>query len=113
MLSYRPGAAERLGRWARRQAAPLYLGAIGLVALALYALAGAVASRSAGVPWYQTLSPGALIIAILAFAPPALIAASSLVDRVITEFSAPNRLLKLEFEDAIPAEYQTLVAVPR
>ncbi len=112
MLSYRPGAAERLGRWARRQAAPLYLGAIGLVALALYALAGAVASLSAGVPWYQTLSPGALIIAILAFAPPALIAASSLVDRVITEFSAPNRLPKLEFEDAIPAEYQTLVAVP-
>jgi len=112
MLSYRPGLGERVRRWARRQAAPLYLSAIALVAVALYALSGLAVSLAAGVPWHQALSPGALIIAILALIPPVLIAAGSLVDRVITEVSAPDRLPKLEFEEAIPAEYQTLVAVP-
>ncbi|MHB1318949.1 MAG: glycosyltransferase family protein, partial [Anaerolineae bacterium] len=111
-INYSPDAAERIRRWTRRHASPLYLTSIAAVAAVIYVIAALLTTAANGSPWYRALPVTGLVVAILALIPPTLIAASSLVDRVVTSRSSPDRLPKLEFVDEIPLEHQTLVAVP-
>ena len=104
-LGYRPGMRVRLRRWLGEHALWGYLGSISL--LTLLALAG-LASLTFGLGG-TTLQAGALLAIGLV---PAVGVAVGLVHTVVPRLVPPHRLLKMEFQDGIPGECATLVAIP-
>ena len=104
-VGYAPSWLRRLGRFLLAHAAPVYLGAVALLtgavglALCLYA-----ARHGAGT------SRLLLLIAVAAI--PASSLALSLVNFLVAHTARPQVLPKLDFEDGIPADARTVVAVP-
>ena len=104
-LRYRPSLKERLSRSVRRQATAAYLGGI-----ALPSCFGALAVSSVvhfyGYPTWATGLTG--LIALL----PASELAIGLVNFLVTSSFKPRQLPKLQFQQQIPAAFQTLVVMP-
>ena len=104
-LHYSPPAATRLRRWLGAHALWGYLGSIFL--LTLLGLAGlGVATLTLGGTTLQAA------VALLIGFVPAVTVAVGLVHSVVPRLVAPHRLLKMEFQDGIPGECTTLVAIP-
>ncbi len=111
----RPGLEEGLGcratrrvrlrRRARNHPAPVYLVSIATLTLAGL-LGGLLAVRAAGGSTRQTLAVGLLLLV------PALTVSVGLVNWIITLTFPPRVLPKMDFEEAIPAEFKALVVVP-
>ncbi len=111
----RPELEEKLGlqvagpvRWARWPAGrpvPLYLGAIGLLAL-LIAAAAVRFSTAAGGGLAQAV--GAALLSLI----PAVTIAVELVNRWVTRLVPPRILPKLDFSEGIPDRFRTIVVVP-
>jgi cyclic beta-1,2-glucan synthetase len=104
-LGYRSGARERCIRACRARAAPVYLGAISLLTLALAALP-VIASIEADATW-----AGLLLLGLLSLLPASDVAIA-LTHRVITKVFGPRTLPRLALRDGIPASLRTFVVMP-
>ncbi|MGE3471611.1 MAG: glucoamylase family protein, partial [Vicinamibacterales bacterium] len=104
-LAYRPGPAQRLGRFLLRHAPAVYLGAVTSGTVTLATLAAAYARAAGAGPWGQALT------AVLALLP-----ASDLVVAVVhyaaTRAIPPRRLPRLDFSSGVPETARTMVVVP-
>ena len=104
-LAYLPALRMRLGRWLGEHALWGYLGGIfTLTLLGLAGLAGLTFTLGGTV-----LQAGVLLLIGLV---PAISVAVGLVHAVVPRLVPPHRLLKMEFQDGIPRECTTLVAIP-
>jgi cyclic beta-1,2-glucan synthetase len=92
-------------RLGRQLAAPLYLGAITAITIAL------VASGVAYAAWFSA-SLAALIVTVLLLVIPMSEVGVSLVQRLALWMVAPQRLLRLDFLGGVPPEARTMVIVP-
>ena len=102
---YRPVRRLALRRWFLAHPTPLYLASMGLLTFLLtLAFASYVASTDDNV--LQILAVG-----LLTFLPASAIA-STLVNWAVTSSVAPRLLPRLDFEQGIPTEYQTMVVIP-
>jgi cyclic beta-1,2-glucan synthetase len=114
-LAYRPKWSERVRRFVRRHAAPLYLGSIGVVTLALIALillpfvterVGPLLVWTADLTLTQWLFATALLLI------PASEFAIALVQRVVHVLVKPERLQRFELLGGVPEESKTIVVIP-
>ncbi len=104
-LGYAPPAGERLRRWLEVHALWGYLGSIVLLTgLGLGALA-ALTSAWGGTGLQIGL---ALLLGLI----PAVSVAVGLVHSIVPRLVSPRLLLKMEFQEGIPSECTTLVAIP-
>ncbi|MBZ5586975.1 MAG: carbohydrate-binding protein [Acidobacteriia bacterium] len=103
-MSYRPGLAQRLRRWAFAHATAGYLGGIGLLTglgvLGAYAYAGAAGTAG--------MATAAALLALL----PASELAVLLVQRIVAWLVPPRRLPRLDLGEGIPENARTMVVVP-
>jgi len=104
-LDYHPPATTRVRRWLEGHAIWVYLGSIGLLALLLEIGVGGFTAESGGA----LLQVGAA--SLLAFVP-AMTISVSLVHSLIPRLVPPRLLPKMEFQEGIPRECSTLVAIP-
>src|SRR5512140_1533502 len=104
-LGYHLTSPERVRRWAMSHPTFVYLGSIWL--LTLLALgAGLSYALRAGGTLLQT------VVAVLLLLVPALSASVSLINWLVTLLVPPRVLPKMDFEEGIPEDCQTLVVVP-
>ena len=98
----RPSLATRIGRTGRRIPLTLYLGAILIVSLAVTVGGLSFVATSGWLAWAMggLLFVGATHLSV------------GLVNWLVTLWVRPHRLPRLDFSRGIPAEYNTLVAVP-
>jgi cyclic beta-1,2-glucan synthetase len=102
---YRHTVPEIVSRFARRHAAPVYLGGISLVTVLLLAsivLYLRALPLCALDPWL------AIVLALISASELAV----SLVNLCVTALMSPRALPKLDFRAGIPAECRTFVVVP-
>ncbi len=104
-LRFIPPAGVRLRRWLEGHVLWIYLGSI--LALTLLGL-GAVAAVT--IAWGGSLAQIALVL-LLGVVPAAGVAVG-LVHSVVPRLVPPHLLPKMEFQDGIPHECTTLVAIP-
>jgi cyclic beta-1,2-glucan synthetase len=104
-LGYSPVFGVRLRRWFSRHALSVYLGSILL--LTLIGL-GAIAALT--VAWGGSLLLTAL--AVVSGGVPAISVAVGLVHSIVPRLVSPHLLPKMDFQDGVPRECTTLVAVP-
>ncbi len=105
-LHEQPGTAW--AAWARRNALPLYLGAL---ALGLGATAWSVLSPGAGAG--QVGAPGGLaILGALLMLLPLSEAVVAVINRLISESARPRHLPRLALADGIPPEHRVMVVIP-
>jgi cyclic beta-1,2-glucan synthetase len=95
----------RIARAMRRRAAALYLGAVTLGTAVLAAAAGGAVSRAGG-------DVVAVVAAVLLSLVPASAVAVGLLHAALTTFVRPRLLPRMDYEDGIPADRRTVVAVP-
>ncbi|MBL7066162.1 MAG: hypothetical protein ISS49_18450, partial [Anaerolineae bacterium] len=104
-LGYRPPRGARLSRWLFGHPTPVYLGTITLLTLVILL----------GLVWYALVAGGTLVQLIgagLLVLLPATAVAVSLVNWFITHTVPPRVLPRMDFQEAIPAEYRTMVVIP-
>ena len=104
-IGYRVPVSARVRRWALNHPTPVYLGGIGLFALIIL-LAGIIYARDADTNFPQWV--GAELLLLI----PALTVSVSLIDWIVSLTIPPRVLPKMDFENGIPAECQTLVVIP-
>ncbi|MEE9617071.1 MAG: glucoamylase family protein, partial [Anaerolineae bacterium] len=104
-LGYRPPWGARLSRWLFGHPTLVYLGTITLITLIILL----------GLVWYALVAGGTLVQLIgagLLVLLPATAVAVNLVNWFITHTVPPRVLPRMDFQEAIPAEYRTMVVVP-
>ncbi|MEO8397880.1 MAG: hypothetical protein ABI700_33110, partial [Chloroflexota bacterium] len=102
---YRPSGRLALRRWLFVHPTPIYLSSMGLLTVLLLVLfAGYVVSTNDSLIHI-------LGVALLTFLPATAIA-STFVNWAVTNNIAPRLLPRLDFQDGIPTEYQTMVVIP-
>ena len=104
-LAYRPRLSRRVGRFVRRHGAPLYLGSIGLVTLALIALILLPFYLTTGVSRIHYVAAVLLLIPISEFS-------VAVVQRIVNLLVKPERLQRLELLGGVPEESKTIVVIP-
>jgi len=104
-VGYRVPLSSRVRRGALDHPTPVYLGGIGLITF-IVVLGAILYAREAGANLWQELAVGLLLLI------PALTVSAGLMNWIITLAIPPRVLPKMDFEDAIPAEYKTLVVIP-
>jgi cyclic beta-1,2-glucan synthetase len=104
-LRYFPSAGVRMRRWLAAHGLWLYLGSI--LVLSLLGLAGLVTLT---VAWGGNLLQAGVVI--LFGLVPAVTVAVGLVHSVVPRLVPPHLMPKMEFQDGIPLECTTLVAIP-
>ncbi len=104
-LQYRPSGWFALHRWLLARATTTYLVSMGLLTFLLTAVfASYIASTGGSI--LQILG-----VALLTFLPTTAIA-SSVVNWAATHNVSPRLLPRLDFQEGIPDEYQTMVVIP-
>ncbi len=104
-IDYHPEPNTRLKRWALSHPTTTYLGSIGSISLLIVF----------GLLSYTYLaggSPGQLILVGLLGSGLALEAAINLVNWIITHSIPPRTLPRMDFTEAIPPGYRTMVVIP-
>ncbi|HZW02281.1 MAG TPA: hypothetical protein VFF68_00010, partial [Anaerolineaceae bacterium] len=104
-IDYHPARLEQIRRWWSARPAAVYFSAIALLSLLFLLILTVYASAQTDQAW-QVLLAGLLLVV------PALTVGTRLVNWVITALFPPRVLPKLEFEDQIPAEFQSIVVIP-
>jgi cyclic beta-1,2-glucan synthetase len=104
-LGYRPGWIERMRRVARRHPTSIYLGGIALLTTLLL-------SGSAAYGISVGATPVQWIAALLLLLIPALSAAVHLANWLITSFTSPTLLPKLDLQHGVPDDCRTLIVIP-
>ncbi|MFZ6030116.1 MAG: GH36-type glycosyl hydrolase domain-containing protein [Chloroflexota bacterium] len=104
-IGYRPAWAKRAKDWGYRHATLLYPGAILLLTVLLAAGFALGASRLGFAAWQ------AVLIAFLSLAPASMLAVN-LANSITTHLVPVRTLPAMDFEQGIPAAYQTMVVVP-
>src|SRR5574341_1282082 len=104
-LGYRVSWRARLRRWVLNHPTLVYLGSIGLFTLILL-LGGIIYARIAGATLLRVEGTGLFLLI------PALTAAVSLINWIISLVIPPRVSPKMDFEDGIPAECKTMVVIP-
>ena len=106
-LKFHYRASRQLGlrRWLLAHPTPIYLTSMGLLTfLLMMVFASYVTSTDDGL--LQILGVG-----LLTFLPATAIA-STLINWIVTSSIAPRVLPRLDFQEGIPGEYQTIVVIP-
>jgi cyclic beta-1,2-glucan synthetase len=104
-LGYRPGLAEALYNFVTRHPSFVYLGGLILVLAVLLApLLGYAARQGMG-------APGLVLLSLLLLLPLSAIAVNG-INTLATLLLPPRRLPRMAFDDGVPAQHRTLVAVP-
>jgi cyclic beta-1,2-glucan synthetase len=104
-LRYRPAVARRIGRFAKRHAAPCYFGALAMATMGV--LAAALAPLPSAASW------GMWVLAALLACVPASEIGIALVNQLTTLFVPPARLSRLDYSrSGVPASCRTIVVVP-
>ncbi len=102
---YRPSGRLVFRRWLLAHPTPIYLTSMGLLTLLLMLLfARYMVSTNDSI--LQILGVG-----LLTFLPATAIA-SALVNWAVTSHIAPRLLPRMDFEQGIPTEYQTMIVIP-
>ena len=105
-IGYRRGMLRRLGQALIQRPTALYLGTIGLLTLLFMAAIG-------GYAWQVTDASVWMSAAILAITLlPLVSVAVPLVNSLVTRFSSPSLLPKLDFSERVPADSRTIIVVP-
>jgi len=104
-LRYIPPAGLRLRRWLETRVLWVYLGSIFVLTLL-----GLSSMAALTVAWGGSLPH--TLLAILVGAVPAVSVAVGLVHTAVPRLVPPHLLPKMEFQDGIPRECTTLVAIP-
>ncbi len=104
-LGYSPVFGVRLRRWFTRHALSVYLGSILLLTLTGL---GVIAALT--VAWGGSLLLTAL--AVVSGGVPAISVAVGLVHSIVPRLVPPHVLPKMDFQDGVPGECTTLVAIP-
>ncbi|UCF61800.1 MAG: hypothetical protein JSV37_03710 [Anaerolineaceae bacterium] len=104
-LNYRPSWYQRAHRWVFTHSAFSYLGGIALLALIGFSDLIHYTHLSGGNIFHLVVTG---VLAIL----PALTVAVNLVNWFITNLVQPRVLPKMDYEEGIPAECRTVIAVP-
>ena len=104
-IRYHPALAQRVSRFARRHAAPLYFGALAVTTIAV--LAAVIAPLPAASSWWMRL------LAVLLACVPASEIGIAIVNQLTTIFVRPARLSRLDYsKNGVPAPHRTVVVVP-
>jgi len=104
-MGYSPAPGVRLRRWFTAHALPFYLGSIFFLTLT-----GLGALATLTVAWGGSLPLAAL--AVLISGVPAVSVAVGLVHSLVPRLVSPHLLPKMDFQDGVPRECTTLVAIP-
>ncbi|MGE5221014.1 MAG: GH36-type glycosyl hydrolase domain-containing protein [Omnitrophica WOR_2 bacterium] len=104
-FNYRPAGIGKLKRFVLKHPTVVYLGSTGLITVLLLAFALAFAGYSGG-------SAILLIMLAVLMVVPALTVSADLVNWIVTHTLKPRILPKMDYEEGIPPEYATLVAIP-
>jgi len=103
--SYRPSGFRALHRWLLAHPTATYLVGIGMITLLLIvAFVSYMTTHDAGI--LQVL-----LVILLTFLPATAIA-SGIINWVVTHTISPALLPRIDFQDGIPPEYQTMVVIP-
>ena len=103
-LAYRPRLGERIRRAVTSRPSAFYFGAIGLVTAALCSAAAAYL----GAPNVGLVAVVLLVLLVM----PAMEVAIEFVNALVVSGLRPRLLSRFAFDDGIPREHRTLVAVP-
>ena len=104
-LRYRPSLALRLGRFARRHAAPFYFGALGVATIAV--LVATLSPLPGGASWLVRVLT-ALLVCV-----PASEIGIAFVNQIANLFVAPARLSRLDYaKNGVSSSHRTIVVVP-
>ena len=104
-IKLRPSLINRLGRWAIKHPTLLYLGSIAALWLLI----------QSGVISYTMMKAEALyqiILAAVITILPASTISVSLCNWVLTHLIPPRPLPRMDFENGVPPEYQTIIVIP-
>ncbi|HEX7973988.1 MAG TPA: glucoamylase family protein, partial [Anaerolineales bacterium] len=104
-LGYRPSGSKRISRWVFAHPTLVYLGSILLLVGLLAALLVGYTLAAGGKPLTAAL------VGLLSLVP-ALTVAVSLMNWIITKTVKPRVLPKMDYDDGLPEDCATLVAVP-
>ncbi|MCA9969031.1 MAG: hypothetical protein KC425_02390, partial [Anaerolineales bacterium] len=104
-IGYRPPWPRRLARWLKAHPTFVYLGSLNLIPLLLLAATLWFAAAQGAAGWMLTL---VFCLALL----PAMAAAVTLVNWLLTHLSKPRVLPKMDFSRGIPAASRTMVVIP-
>ncbi|HEV7706392.1 MAG TPA: hypothetical protein VGO46_18995, partial [Gemmatimonadaceae bacterium] len=104
-LRYQPALARRMGRFARRHAAPFYFGALAAATIAVLI--------AVMVPLPGTASWAVRVLTALLVCVPASEIGIAIVNQLATIFVAPDRLSRLDYsKNGVPSLHRTIVVVP-
>jgi cyclic beta-1,2-glucan synthetase len=103
-LGYRPRLGERIRRAVTSHPSSFYFGAIGLMTAALCAAAAAYL----GAPSVGLVAVALIVLLVM----PAMELAIEFVNALVVSGLRPRLLSRFAFDDGIPPEHRTLVAVP-
>jgi len=104
-LRHRPSLVRRVGRFAKRHAAPFYFGALAVATI------GVIATVLTPLP--NTTSWAVRVLAALLVCVPASEIGIALVNQLTTIFVAPARLSRLDYpKNGVPPSHRTIVVVP-
>src|SRR5262249_22643729 len=104
-VSKRVGALDAVGRAAARAPLPLYLGAVGTIAVAPTAVLLA-RMRMTGTPDSELALLGIVLLLVMRQL------AVAIVNWLATLFVPPRRLPRMDFSQGIPPDLRTLVVIP-
>ncbi len=104
-LEYKPSVYSRVLWWLGSRPSAIYLGSVGVAAIALFLLLTSLA-WSGGAS-----SPQIFLVAFLILVP-SLTMAVSLVNWALTHILKPKVLPKMDFRNGIPDDCRTIVVVP-
>ena len=105
-IKYRPAGTVRLRRWLFGHPTAVYLGSI----LLLIGI-GEALTLAYGATWGAAAPVQLLLIAIVTLIP-ALTISVTLVNWLVTNLVPPRALPKIDFQNGIPEEFQTIVVIP-
>jgi cyclic beta-1,2-glucan synthetase len=111
-IGYHPNLKITLRRWGLRHAGAFYFSAIFTLTLLIFALFSVGINLPVMLQSGSMLQSISMLILAMAVFVPILTVTSSLINWLITLWVKPRILPKLLFKDEIPANYQTLVAIP-
>jgi cyclic beta-1,2-glucan synthetase len=104
-VGFRPTLRLRLRRVFIDAATPGYLGTLLLITAGILTLPLIISSAA------HTSPVGLVVLGVLALVPASDLAVA-LLNRLVTDFVAPNLLPRLEWPAGVPPEFRTMVAVP-
>jgi len=105
LLGFQPVWYKRFSRWVFSKPTLLYLGCISLLSMLIWL-------PLVWYAWIAGATPFQMVVVGLLLVVPVLTISNSLVNWLITKFTTPRQLPKMDFERGIPDQCATMVVIP-